>query len=32
MYDNQGPENTGWISDDLVSSAAASIPSTSANS
>jgi protein-disulfide isomerase len=25
-YDNQGPENTGWLSDDFIRSAAASIP------
>lgn len=26
LYDNQGTENTGWLSDDMVASAAASIP------
>jgi protein-disulfide isomerase len=26
LYDNQGPENTGWLSDDIIKSAAASIP------
>ncbi|MFL5935500.1 MAG: DsbA family protein [Gaiellaceae bacterium] len=26
MYDNQGTENTGWLNDDVIESAAASIP------
>jgi len=26
MYDNQGTENTGWLNDDIIKSAAASIP------
>ena len=26
LYDNQGAENTGWLDDDIVNSAAASIP------
>ena len=26
LYYNQGPENTGWLSDDLLASAAASVP------
>jgi protein-disulfide isomerase len=26
LYDNQGTENTGWLSDDIIKSAAASIP------
>ena len=26
LYYNQGPENTGWLNDDLLASAAASIP------
>jgi protein-disulfide isomerase len=26
LYDNQGTENTGWLNDDIVKSAAASIP------
>jgi protein-disulfide isomerase len=26
LYDNQGPENTGWLSDDFIKSATASIP------
>ena len=26
LYDNQGAENTGWLSDDFIKSAAASIP------
>ncbi len=26
MYNNQGPENTSWLNDDLITSAAASIP------
>ena len=26
LFFNQGPENTGWLSDDLVTAAAASIP------
>lgn len=31
LYDNQGPENTGWLSDDIIKSAAASIPGLDAN-
>jgi protein-disulfide isomerase len=26
LYDNQGSENTGWLSDDMVTAAAASVP------
>ena len=26
LYDNQGTENTGWLNDDVIKSAAASIP------
>src|SRR3954453_21279017 len=31
MYDNQGTENTGWLNDDVIKSAAASIPALDAN-
>jgi protein-disulfide isomerase len=31
MYDNQGTENTGWLNDDVIKSAAASIPGLDAN-
>jgi len=31
MYDNQGTENTGWLNDDVIKSAAASIPGLDVN-
>src|SRR3954468_7406845 len=31
MYDNQGTENTGWLNDDIIKSAVASIPGLDAN-
>src|SRR3954469_20431804 len=31
MYDNQGTENTGWLNDQVIKSAAASIPGLDAN-
>jgi len=31
LYDNQGAENTGWLSDDLMKSAAASVPGLDVN-
>src|SRR5262245_37846681 len=31
LYDNQGTENTGWLSEDFIRSAAASIPGLDAN-